>query len=153
MRFVACLVVSLSAASFVSAQDLPDVSAPCPRASQITTLNNGDEPGFWFPSSTGRCTLQRMTTLSLFVNRIGLLEERLRIGDEQMALARRQIHLAEQGEQRAVEALESAERLARQARERADKERSLRWVWFGIGVVIVVAVEAVAIWAWTAISD
>lgn len=152
MRFVVCLVASLVAVS-VCAQELPDVSAPCPDASRIVTMSNGDASGFWFPTTTGRCTLQRLQSLPLFVDRIRLLEQRLRLGDERTELLRRQVASAEASEQQAVEALESAERLARQAQERAAKERTLRWVWFGVGVVVVVAVEALAIWAWTALSD
>ena len=151
MRFAACLVASLFLTLPAYAQDetLPDVSEPCAGAAEIVPLANGRMSGLWLPSEAGRCTLERLRMLPLFVQRVRLLEGRLQLSEERTALLRRQVATAVQEAERATAAIENAERLGREGREEARVERALRWLWFGVGVVVVVALEAVALWIWS----
>ena len=136
--------------------ELPDISAPC--APEVTenrraVVQHDGDAGVWFQLSLAQCMLGRLAALPRYAERVSLLEERLRVGDERTALLRRQVQLAEQEAERASASLEAAMRGQREAREEANTERSLRWVWFGVGVVVVVAVEALALWAWSELSD
>lgn len=151
---VIMLVGVLSANCSASAQDalpnLPDVTVPC--APDVTenrrqVVEQDGQSGVWFHIEVARCMLGRLAALPLYAQRVSLLEDRLRLGDERTVLLRRQAELAEAEAEEAAGALEAATRLARTATESAQRERDLRWLWFGIGVVIVVALEALAIWA------
>jgi hypothetical protein len=138
------------------AQDLPDLSVPCApdqAENRRAVLEHEGSAGIWFHGDVARCMLGRLEALPLYGGRVHLLEERLQIGEARTVLLRRQIELAEEGEERAVSALGAAERRAREAEEEASLERSLRWVWFGVGVLVVVIVEALALWAWSELSD
>lgn len=135
------------------AQDspLPDVSAPCApevaEGQRSALIPHEGRSGRWFDMEVARCMLGRLEALPRYADRLHLLEERLRLGDERHELMQREVRLAVQESERATSALEAAERGRREAEEESQFERSLRWVWFGVGVVVVVAVEALAIWA------
>jgi hypothetical protein len=126
------------------------VTVPC--APEVTenrraVIEQDGQAGVWFHVDVARCMLGRLAALPLYAQRVTLLEDRLRLGDERTVLLRRQVELAEQEAQEATGVVENATRLARTATESAQWERDLRWLWFGIGVVVVVALEALAIWA------
>lgn len=139
-----------------SAQRLPDVSEPC--APELLTnrravLEHEGAAGIWFHMDVARCMLGRLSALPQYMERVRLLDERLRLGDGRVQLLHRQVALAEEAERRSSESLETAVRGAREARESLDGERRRRWLWFGVGVVLTVVVQALAVWAWTSVSD
>jgi len=154
-RTVAILLL-LSQTAFAQDSELPDVSTRCaPEVveNRSTLLLHSEQQGMWFHMAVARCMLTRLQALPLYAERVSLLEQRLELGDERTALLRRQVELAEEGERQALAVLDASEGRARRAEERADRERTLRWVWFGVGVVVVVAIEALALWAWSELSD
>jgi hypothetical protein len=146
VRFWALSAALLFTLPAQAQEELPDVSAPCPGAADVTTLLRDGQSGFWFPSETGRCSLARLASLPLFVRRVHLLEERLEVSGERHELMQRQVQLAEEGEQAAVGALEAAVRRAREAEEERDAWYRHPLLWAVVGVVVTVALEAVAIW-------
>lgn len=135
---------------------LPDVSAPCaPELSENrrAVLDHEGDSGIWFHLEVARCMLGRLKALPLYAQRVSLLEQRLEISDERTTLLKEHIQLAEQGEKRAVDALDESERLRRQAEERLD-------AWFrhpvflmGTGAVLVIAIEVVAIVVFEKVSN
>jgi hypothetical protein len=158
MKLSLVLVTSLFLSATAHAQDdapLPDISGIC--APDVADARGGriDIDGVnarWFHPDVARCMVSRLEALPLYASRVRLLEQRLSIANDRHALMARQVQLAEQGEQEAVDVLEAAQRGQREAEESAEFERSLRWVWFGVGVVAVVVVEALAIWVFSQIS-
>lgn len=137
-------------------RELPDVSSPCaPELSENrrAVLDHEGDSGIWFHLEVARCMLGRLKALPLYAQRVSLLEQRLQISDERTTLLRQHIELAEQGEKRAVGALDESERLRREAEEKLD-------AWFrhpvflmGTGAVLVIAIEVVAIVVFEKVSD
>lgn len=154
--FTVCLCGWMAAYSCQAlAQELPDVSVPCvPEVSEMRQLPLEHEgvSGIWIRLEVARCMLGRLQALPLYSQRVHLLDQRLELAQERHELMERQVALAEEAEERAVESLESASRLAREGQEAAEFERDLRWVWVGVGVVVVVALEALALWAYSELS-
>lgn len=153
---LATAFVLLRPSSCQGQDELPDVSAPC--APELTenrraVLDHGGDSGIWFHLEVARCMLGRLKALPLYAQRVSLLEQRLEISDERTTLLRQHIKLAEQGEKRAVGALDESERLRREAEERLD-------AWFrhpvflmGTGAVLVIAIEVVAIVVFEKVSN
>lgn len=129
---------------------LPAVGGTCasdtpePRRARLTY---GEAPGWWFHRDLAVCMIDRLEALPLYAERVRLLEQRLVLSDERAALQARQVALAEEGEQTAVDALEAAVRARRQAEEDRDAWFRHPAFWAVLGAVIVVVLEAVAVWA------
>lgn len=155
LAITACLVAC--AVSPAAAQPpLPDISglcAPTAEGARRAVVEHEGTRGIWFNMAVAECMLERLTVLPLYVERVRLLEDRLSITDDRTTLLRHQLHMTEESEERAVEAMGALRVSLQASRKLVARERSLRWVWFGAGVVVVVAIEALALWAWSSLSD
>lgn len=149
VRLVAGLLVLLWT-SHAAAQELPDVEGVC--APELTenrraTVVHDGAVGLWFHADVVRCMLGRLRALPLYVERVRLFEERLTLTHERQELTQRQVQLAQEGEERAVGALEAAER----GRRHAEEELNALWrqpaLWFAMGGVVVGALMALGAWA------
>jgi hypothetical protein len=132
-------------------EPLPSFSgdcAPTVLTNRRALLVHEEDAGVWFHRAVVVCMTERLAVLPLFAERVRLLEQRLTISDERHTLMVRQVALAEEGEQAAVGALETAVRLRRRAEARAVRERSLRWLWAAVGVVLTGAAFALSVWGW-----
>lgn len=144
---VIMLIGVLAAECDARAQDappeLPSVSVPCApevAANRRAVIQYDGDAGIWFHLEVARCMVGRLAALPLYGQRVSLLEDRLRLGDERTELLRRQVRLAEEGEQHAVSALEAANRARRRAEEDKDAWYRAPALWFAIGVVAAVAI-------------
>lgn len=118
----------------------PDVTDP-----RTAVVEHEGQSGIWFHSDVARCMLGRLKLLPLYAERITLLEQRLDLSDSRTTLLREQVELAEEGESRAVGALDESEAGRRRAEEKLH-------VWFrnplflvGAGVVVTVVLEVAAV--------
>jgi len=137
------------------AQELPDISAEC--APDVTTgrratvLHEG-QTGIWFHGDVARCMVGRLAALPLYAERVRLLDQRLQITGARDALRTRQVALAEEGEQRAVSALQAAVRARRSAEEALDAWWRHPGFWAAVGAVVVVGLEVLAVWAFSEVT-
>jgi len=148
-----CSLLSLFLASQTAAQELPDVGVCAPEVTEnrrATVLHDG-AVGLWFHADVSRCLLDRLQALPLYVERVSLFEERLTLSDERQALTHEQVQLAQAAEERAVEALEAAERGRREAEDDRDAWYRHPALWFAVGVVVAGALVAVGIYGLSAI--
>lgn len=131
-------------------QELPDVRGQC--APSVTEHRGGrvEVDGLnarWFHPEVAACVALRLQALPLYAERVHLLEQRLSISDERDALRQREVRLTAQAEERAVGALEAAER----GRRHAEEELNVWWrhpvLWFALGGVVVGVLMAVGGWA------
>lgn len=135
--------------------DLSGLEAPC--APEVTATRRAavvheGQAGIWFERQVALCILQRMEVLSLVARRVHLLDERLQIGEERHALMQRQVEVSQRSEHVAVEALQSAERRAREATEEAGQWYRHPAFWFTAGVVVTVLLEIAAIFAFQSLT-
>lgn len=141
---ISAALVALLFAAGARAQDepLPDVSAPCAPSvtSRRAVLEHDGEPGIWFQLDVARCMLGRLSALPLYAQRVTLLQGRLTLDDERSALVDREVSLAEEGEQQAVDALDAAIRARQRAEDARDAWYRSPALWFALGVVAAVAV-------------
>jgi len=139
------------------AQDAEAAPAECgdttghtaPRRASVT---HEGEAGVWFRLDVARCLLGDVTELRLVRERVGLLDARLEIREEQITLTREALDLGRRAEERATGALEAAVR----GRREAEEERDAWWrspiLWFAVGAVVTVALEVVAVYALAALT-
>jgi hypothetical protein len=128
--------------------ELPDVEAPC--APEVTEnrraiLSVDGASGFWFQQEVARCMLGRLQVLPLYARHVQILEERLVLSDSRHASMQRLRELAEEGEERAVEALSTALQRQREAEGELDVWYRHPALWAGLGAAAVVGLELVAV--------
>lgn len=109
--------------------------------------------GVWFAAPIARCVLERLAEHPLLEQRIGLLEGRLELRDDQVARLREVVDLAEAGEAEAVAAMEQAIERAVGAEDRARVWWRSPSFWFAAGAVLTVGVIVLAAWAWAEVSE
>lgn len=112
-----------------SAQDCP---AQVEHPGEALVLRG--DPGQWFHREVARCLLADVEELRLLRQRVGLMDERLRIRDEQLAAMREAVDLSIQAEQRSSGALEAAVRRAREAEEDRDAWHRSPLLWGAVGL-------------------
>jgi len=136
--------------AFAQEPELPPVTGQCaPEVSDLRRagVEHEGQSGIWFHIDVARCMAGRLGALPLYAERVRLLDQQLQLTGERDALRVRQVALAEEGEERAVEALTAAVRRAREAEEDRDAWYRHPAFWAVLGAVIVVGLEALAIWA------
>jgi hypothetical protein len=148
----ACSALILLASASAAAQELPEVDGVC--APEVTenrraTVEHAGAVGLWFHAEVARCMLGRLQALPLYAERVSLFEERLTLTHERQELTQRQIQLAQEGEERAVGALENSERGRRQAEEDRDAWYRHPALWFVVGGVVVGAIFALGVYAYS----
>jgi hypothetical protein len=117
------------------AQNLSEC-APDYQGTRRVQLEHEGQPGFWFAMPVTRCILRYVLKLETLQVRVGLLEQRLTIRDEQVGLLREALSLSIDAEERALGALEAAERRRREAEERLDAWWRSPYLWVGVGIVV-----------------
>lgn len=153
------LLLSLAATAIIfqsvtchGQEPLPEISGVCaPNVdNRRAFLDHGGDRGIWFQRDVATCMLTRLQALPLYTERISLMEDRLRIGDERTSLLREAVSLADQEADRAVVALESAVRGRRAAEEALTVWHRSRGLWVSVGVLVagmIVAITAYALHA------
>jgi len=153
---VLAILISLCTVSRCEADELPDVSGECAPEVEGTrraiVVHEGVH-GVWFERNVTLCMAGRLALLPLFANRIRLLEQRLQLGEERHELMVRQVAVAAEAEQRAVDALGAAVGLRREAESRAARERSLRWLWAAVGVFVTGSAFALSVWGYNRLES
>jgi hypothetical protein len=101
--------------------------------------------GVWFHLDLTRCMVGRLSRLPLLVDRVRLLDHRLRLTNDLETALRAQVTLSNQMAAEATRALEAAVRGRRRAEERLDHWTRSPWLWMAIGVVATVGIEAASV--------
>ncbi|PIR49536.1 hypothetical protein COU79_04355 [Candidatus Peregrinibacteria bacterium CG10_big_fil_rev_8_21_14_0_10_54_7] len=117
------------------------------------TLDHEGRPGVWIAGPVLRCMVEQLQEHPLLLQRVSLLEEQLQLRDDQVDRLREVVSLAEEGEHRATEAIDSAIARAVAAEDRAGVWYRSPALWFAVGAVVTVAVVVLAAWAWAQVSD
>jgi hypothetical protein len=138
---IALVLVVMATLTLISsacrAQDLELEPCPSPRP---VALEHEGSPGFWFERSSTRCLLSRMAALPLYVERVRLLDQRLTLAEARDGLQERRYAAAAEGEQRAVQALEAAERGRREAEEALNAWYRSPVLWVVVGAASTFAI-------------
>lgn len=130
---------------------LPDLSGPCAplvQQNRRAVLVNEGEPGIWFQHDVAACMLGRLETLPAYADRVRLLEFKLELMSDRDRLLRRSLALAEQSNERAVQALRVSELARAQAQYRSNVWYRRPTLWFSIGVMasaIVIGLVAIRV--------
>ena len=140
---IAVGVTVLLATSVVCAEQAP------PRA----TVTYQGAAGVWFRADTAREMLADLEELQPLHQYIRLLEQRLDLRDEQVDRLHNIVLLTERAEERAVEAMNTAE----QARLAAVHGATAWWrhpaLWFALGAVVTAGLVATAAYALDVLAD
>lgn len=136
----------------VYGEEAPGLCAPDYDGTRRATLEFEGELGVWLAAPVARCVLRRLEAYPLLIQRVGLLEERLGIRDEQIERVRRIARLSAEAEERAVEALELSEVRRAEALERLDAWHRSPGLWLAIGIVGTTIVVVAVAWALGSIS-
>lgn len=120
---------------------------PCPEenstAPRRKTLWVENVQGVWFRLDVARCILGDLKELPVVRARIKLLDEQLRIRDDQVKLYTQAAKLAEEEAKTATGALDAALRRARESEDALNSWTRSRTLWASVGVVVTVAVVLV----------
>jgi hypothetical protein len=114
-------------------------------------LDHQGRQGMWFDLRVARCMLGRLQALPLYAQRVSLFEQRLTLTRERQELTQRQIALSNEAEERAIGALETAERARRHAEEELDAWYRHPMLWFVVGAVVVGAVVALGVYVFSSV--
>lgn len=148
------LLAALATGSGASAQPpeptLPTVAElelPCAPAVTLrrAPATHEGRAGLWFDMEVARCMVPRLALLPRYARYVQLLETRLELTNDLLALRTRQVELASESAALAQSLLEDAVR----ARERAEARLNRAWrhpaVWAAIGSALTIVLEVVAV--------
>lgn len=113
---------------------------------EVDTDQGAVENALWLHPDVARCMTTRLSLLPKYAARVELLEQRLELGKERLALEVRRADLAVEGEKEAVGALEAAERGRRQAEEARNRWYRKPGFLVAMGAVGIVIIEVVAVY-------
>ncbi len=111
-----------------------------------------DRDGVWIATPVLGCMVSDLAALPLVRQRVGLLESRLELRDDQVGNLRRAVAMGQQAETSLTEALEAAVSAGTLAESRAEAWWRHPGLWFTVGVVVSAGLVALAVYALSMIS-